>query len=998
MHNKEMTRPEKSLKTIIIITLATTAAIVMIAFSVLNYYREYQSAKEKLHVSVDAISAQISSGITQPLWTMNIEGMVNVIESFMQNRILYGVVVRDNHRIVAAITRDENWRIVPTDRDIPSSGLLYKKSRLIHAGKSIGTLEIFITPRFSREDLHQDLLIEGIYFIFFIFILIFILFLVLINTVINPIKTLEDYALKVSAVDLNERVYMPYVRLTQETTNLKLAIEKMVERNNVRYLELNSSQMALRETEAKYRGIFHDATEGIFQIAPDGRMLTANPAMAQILGYTSVDELLKVYNNPPADIYSNPIKISEMLSFIKKYGYVKDIEYVARRSDKTPITTLVDAHAIRDETGKVLYYEGMLRDITERKRLDELRIAKEAAEKTTQSKNEFLANMSHEIRTPMNAIIGFSNLALQNELSPKLRNYLQTISGSARNLLHLINDILDFSKLEARHLEIESVDFQLDEVIRNTSDLVSLKAQEKNIQLTVSIAQNVPNELIGDPLRLNQVLLNLANNAIKFTSSGHVIIRVDAIDITGDTCQLKFSVEDTGIGMSEEHLSKLFKPFSQADSSITRKYGGTGLGLAISKHLVEIMGGRIQVESQLDKGSIFYFTINLIRRERDFKRLSGTDSVWNQPISQKTKAAELRNIKGAKILLVEDNIINQQLTTEILKEIGLHVEISNNGQEALEQLDKTKYDLILMDVQIPVMSGLETTTLIRKISHLKDIPIVAMTAHDTVRTKKECLAVGMNDFITKPLDIELLFSILIKWLAPRSQKDGEKTDQPLPGPETITSCADLPDSLPGINLAEGLGRLQSNKRLYLNLLTSFLNHYATVENEIAQTIQASDYRVVAVKAHTIKGAAANLSLVDVADSAGQLEEKAQGDDREEILVALQRFMDRMAVARQSIRSLPNVGKDDDRSLPLAESMDMVALSSLFRELYLFLKNHDLRAATQFDLLKKQIKGREFDAELNRMEQMLANLDFVNARDALDLLAIKFNIILGGKEN
>lgn len=264
---------------------------------------------------------------------------------------------------------------------------------------------------------------------------------------------------------------------------------------------------------------------------------------------------------PPRIIYSNPIKISEMLSFIKKYGYVKDIEYVARRSDKTPITTLVDAHPIRDETGKVLYYEGMLRDITERKRLDELRIAKEAAEKTTQSKNEFLANMSHEIRTPMNAIIGFSNLALQNELSPKLRNYLQTISGSARNLLHLINDILDFSKLEARHLEIESVDFQLDEVIRNTSDLVSLKAQGKNIQFTASIAQNVPNELIGDPLRLNQVLLNLANNAIKFTSSGHVIIRVDAIDIAGDNCQLKFSVEDTGIGMTEEHLSKLFKPF-----------------------------------------------------------------------------------------------------------------------------------------------------------------------------------------------------------------------------------------------------------------------------------------------------------------------------------------------------------------------------------------------------------------------------------------------------
>ncbi|MEE9912701.1 MAG: response regulator [Deltaproteobacteria bacterium] len=989
---RETIHPAKSLRTIIILTLVTTTALVMIVFGALNYYREYQAAQDRLGTSLDALSRQVSLSIAQPLKTMNIEGLTRVIESFMQNRILSGVVVRDHHDTILALTRDEQWRVVPMAEGRPAAGHLSKKTVLTYAGKNIGTLEIFVTPQFIREDLRQDLLMEGIYFVFFLLILIVVLFFVLMYTVNRPLKHIEDYALKVSAADVHEKVYMPYLTLTREMANLKRAIDTMVERNVSRYLELKASQVALRETEAKYKDIFYNANEGIFQIAPDGRMLTANHAMAQILGYASVDELLQTYDDPPEGIYSNTAKIKEMLSVIKKQGSVKDVEYAARRKDKTRITTLVDAHAICDQTGKVVYYEGLMRDITERKRLDEMHIAKEAAEKTAQSKNEFLANISHEVRTPLNAIIGFSNLALQNELSPKLRNYLNTISGSARNLLHLINDILDFSKIESEHMETEKVDFQLDAVIRNTSDITSLKAQEKGIAFQVLVGPDVPNDLVGDPLRLSQVLINLAGNAVKFTSTGHVIIRIDPIDLTPQTCLLKFSVEDTGIGMTGEHLTKLFKPFSQADSSITRRFGGTGLGLAICKHLVEMMGGRIQVESQPGQGSIFYFTIAFNR----CKPKRAADPARNEPADPKTEDKALDAIRGAGILLVEDNIINQQLTADILEGFGFHVDIANSGQEALERLNRTTCELILMDVQLPVMSGLETTTIIREKDQGKTIPIVAMTAHDTAAIKKECLAAGMNDFITKPLDVDLLVAVLIRWIAPRPQKSGENTGEPRHGQKgTGSGQSDFPAFMPGIHLAEGLDRVQGNQPLYLHMLKTFLNHFAAVEDEISKAIQDKDYQTVALKAHTLKGAAANLSLTDVADDADRLGKKVPGGREEEMIPAWQSLRGQLDIARRSIRHLAETEAIGEVPEPPADPCGADTQASLFWDTGTFLERHDLRAVARFEALKRFLKGRGLDAELSRMEQALIDLDFDSARKMLDHLALHFNVELKG---
>ena len=988
----------RSLQTIIIITLVASATMMMAAFGILNYYTEYQRTKKILHNNLETISNQLALSVNQPLWTLNMEGLGKIIESFMQDKNLYAIVIKEQNKIVAAMTRDKDWRIIPATHNVSAPDLIHKKLSLVYAGQIIGEMDVYITLHFIQEDLKHSVTWGAIYLLFFNVILLSVLFLALKKTVIDPLKTIEDYAVKVSTTDYNDRVYMPYITPAREITNLKTAIEKMVEQDKARYLELQSSQMAMRDAEAQYRAIFNNATEGIFQIARDGRPMKVNPAMAQMLGYSSSQDLIDQFQDITLEIYSNPKRRDEFVTLMKEFGIVKDFEYLARRKDGTFITTMIDAHLIRNSSGQILYYEGIVRDITQRKRMEELRIAKEAAEKTAQSKNEFLANISHEIRTPMNAIIGFTNLSLQNELSPKIRNYLNTIARSSRNLLHLINDILDFSKIEADRLEMESVDFKLDELIKTTSEIVSLRAQEKKIRFLVSVNPGVPNDLTGDPYRLSQILLNLANNAIKFTNSGFVMISIEPIELNVDNCLLMFSIKDTGIGMTAEHIAKLFKPFSQADSSMTRRFGGTGLGLAISKHLVELMGGKIQVESRMGKGSTFYFTIQLLRRHHKFKRhlAAGLSTPEIESSLKPPPEESLSKIKGARILLVEDNIINQELTREIISDIGLSVDIAGDGQEALSQLRLASYDLILMDVQMPVMSGLETTVLIKENPQWDDIPIVAMTAHDTVRDKQECIKAGMNDYITKPLDINILMNILVKWIKPRTQQAVNIITHPDETQAGKISTDHPPFFIPGVDVADGLERLQGNKRVYIKLLKSFIQHHQHARQDIDQAMEAEDYNKVAAIAHTIKGAAANLSITAVAASASQLQEKARSGNIENINSALRSLNTELEAVGASIAQLAKTDTFDHIKESSHKPVDADGLASIFREFYALLEKSDLRAETTFNELRKHIQGRNVDSDINNMEQMLTNLEFGKATDVLSGLAVKLNMDLGGK--
>ena len=387
-----------------------------------------------------------------------------------------------------------------------------------------------------------------------------------------------------------------------------------------------------------------------------------------------------------------------------------------------------------------------------------LSIAKEAAEAANRAKSIFLANMSHEFRTPMNGIMGMTSLAMRRATDPKQIDQLKKAGQSAQRLVALIDDILDLSKIEAEQLKLETIDFSLGEVLEHLNGLLTQTASEKGLALRIDIAPDLSSlPLRGDSLRLGQILINLTSNAIKFTAAGSVTVRVLLIIETASDVQVRCEVQDTGIGISAEDQKRVFRPFEQADGSTTRKYGGTGLGLAISKQLAEAMGGDIGVQSQVGLGSTFWLTARLAKGVSIDEPATATNSL--------SAEYELKaHFSGAHILLAEDDLICQEVSRDLMQEAGLLVDLADDGAEAVEMATRTDYALIVMDMQMPTLSGIEAARAIRALPRCKHTPILAMTANVFAENRAQCLGAGMNDFITKPVNPAALFETLLRWL------------------------------------------------------------------------------------------------------------------------------------------------------------------------------------------------------------------------------------------
>jgi PAS domain S-box-containing protein len=499
---------------------------------------------------------------------------------------------------------------------------------------------------------------------------------------------------------------------------------------------------------------------------PDGLIKYVNPKFTEVTGY-SAEEAVGQIPSVMGTGKEYPEHLEDLWDTVLK-GEDWHGEFCNTKKNGERFWEFSHISSIRNDQGEITHFVVVNEDVTERKRMEEELIqAKQIADGANKAKGDFLANMSHEIRTPMNAVIGMAYLALKTDLTAKQRDYLKKIQSSANSLLGIINDILDFSKIEAGKLDMESVDFNLDEALDNVASLITVKAQEKeDLEVLFAIARDVPRFLVGDPLRLGQVLINLANNAVKFTESGEIVVSTELVGQDEATVTLKFSVSDTGIGLTEEQASRLFESFSQADTSTTRKYGGTGLGLTISKRLVEMMGGEIRVESEPGKGSTFSFT-----------------ATFGQGKAKGKKRRVPSDLRGMKVLVVDDSATARKILGEILESLSFQVTSVASGKDALDQLEKAStdhpFELVVMDWKMPEMDGIETSKRIMAQSDREKSPtIIMVTSYGREEVIQKAEKVGLAGFLLKPVSPSILFDTIMqavgKDVPQEAQKDREK--------------------------------------------------------------------------------------------------------------------------------------------------------------------------------------------------------------------------------
>ncbi|MEO5345110.1 MAG: response regulator [Magnetococcus sp. YQC-9] len=894
-------------------------------------------------------------------------------------------------------------------------------------------------------------------------------------------QALLDALLPVMAMNLE------ILERTVRTQRLLQATQLQAGQLQTQAEKLEAQQRVIAATERWYRGIVESAPDGLLVIDDNGAIILANARAEAMFGFQqdTLDQV-RVERLLPDSESSAP---SALPFWMASTGG----ERAGVRHDGTPFPVQVGISRLAADDNRGMNICLSLRDISAQKEVERvLQNAKQMADDAVKTKSDFLANMSHEIRTPMNAIIGMSHLVLKTDLTVRQRDQIQKIWQSGQHLLGIINDILDFSKIEAGKLAIEQTPFELNKLLDNVANLIGEKSNSKGLELIFDVTNDVPEALIGDPLRLGQILVNYGNNAVKFTERGEITIEVRKLAESSGDVLVRFGVRDTGIGLTEEQMGRLFKSFSQADASTTRKFGGTGLGLAISKNLAALMGGEVGVESRIGAGSTFWFTaclgkgiqgrrllmpnpdlrgrrvlvaddndnarvvlmdllasmgfsvqgaengyraiemlqhedargtpfeilfldwqmpglnggetavrirdlslhqvpsialVTAYGREEVIKSAEevGIDEVLIKPVNASTlfdcvmrllgserdesaattgesarsaePATDMQTIRGARILLVEDNDLNQEVAKGILEDAGFVVELAENGQIAVEQVQKNRYDIVLMDMQMPVMDGVTATLEIRKLPDLTGLPILAMTANAMQQDRERCMAAGMNDHIAKPIDPDELWKALLKWIPPRSPDgsgagtlaangpsaaDGNTPPSPpsavlmptllLPTSAPDGSKDEIPRGIEGLDVDLGLKRVVGKQTLYLSMLRKYLAGQYDAPAKIRASLDAGDHATAERLAHTLKGASGNIGATGLQQRAGRVEAAIRNTVAraaiETLLNELEPGLTTLIVALR--RALPDESRE--KPTPVVMAIDRVQLAAAGKQL------------------------------------------------------------------
>ena len=893
---------------------------------------------------------------------------------------------------------------------------------------------------------------------------------------------------------------------------------EQTERMLYRFQAADAERQAVLDAATQLSIIATDL-DGTIQLFSKGASTLLGYKPSEMIGICNILSLhladqLEHYGKKISGIWTSSLHDMKVFDqFVKqKHSRAQEWFYICKDGTHLPVSLSITS--LFNPDGRIVGYLFTAMDLTIQKQMErELIQAKESAEAANASRGDFLARMSHEIRTPMNGIIGMASLLQKTALDPKQFNYANKLLGSANTLLRLINDILDFSKIDAGELQLEEVPFNLEDILGNIANVVGMQAEKKGLEFLFQIAPEVSYDLIGDPLRLGQVLMNLAGNAVKFTEQGEIVISVALEERWQDDVMFRFTVRDSGIGLQQQQIDILFSAFTQADDSITRKYGGTGLGLAICKQLTELMGGRIWMESEPGKGTEFIFTARLRlaknARERTPKTIEflqgiralvvddnkatrdmlsamlasfkidvdtaadgksalhcleqamqqgapydvvlldwimpGIDGIEtarrikanaslarvpamlmvtangreeayveadevglngfllkpvyasvmyntlldilgikavSRPLTtrEKIQTPDLENIQGAHILLVDDNSINQEVAAEFLKDAGMIVTIASNGQECLDAVGRKSFDLILMDIQMPEMDGLEVTRRIRGNSRFKELPIIAMTAHAMSGDRDKSLAAGMNDHITKPLDPAVLYQTLKKWIPEKRAVLPRK--KPSETPIVTTTEEVVLPPLPGIDQKEALKVLNHNTHLFVTLLYNFKKSFGSLPTFLRELSEAGQWSEIRDKAHAVKGVAGYIGSSFLLQAAQRLEDALKNDLREEAANHLVSFINSLDIILSSLSALPArdeaafiEGKNSpSRDIRGTEVEDQVQV--LIEQL----KRGELAAEKQFTEVAHQLAGSGFDEHLKTIAALIDDIEYEKAAE------------------